>query len=757
MAIAEVTAVTIRPKGDSAIATLDLEASSGGGNTYFFGTEDNFPTEVVFTVTRVSNDIEGNPTTLVDLIYGTIIRRIPGTTDLNEVDNGADLDVEISLSEFIYLGDQDGGAGTSGVDVTVSFAAGWFDDGTNSAPAVTDLTCTNSSTRVYDLPLAMWLEPDLEYTYNGVTSPKLFVTQRDGRLKKPVVAVEFTATGSSTNVDIVSTMTDTVYEGSGFTVPAFQASLDLSGMDAGIVEIDAIIYPWVGPPFTISIDAEAYPSPNLTILKVVNDLANGFGISYAYVTSTGSDGSGIASATASAALALPFLTILAAGTAIKAFNLATYGRDEASGGVIRLGPNTWTHVDFSSVTTGAAPLLIEAIDPLNVLTTIYEDAGVSTQNSIPDKLKFKFINVSKNADSNVIFLDTGAGSGSENMITFESCNWNAAGTSNQYGAWLYRVGNVCSINCTGDRLDQFRVFATVNKTVVCIGSSGECINSAVYHAAGCFDPDARVGFRKIVATANKPASLGEIVAFTHFGQNRDAGDVFGIFGVVGLRGVALVGCIVEQWGGDTGPAVRINADGNTDATRNVICIQVTVAGARSNKGYNDIGLLAILKEILTAMCIELEWNSKSDLFPTIEARDGNFSIIYKNGDKYNVYVVASGNSDTYGDNNWIGQVPGRGDEIGTDASPFVVDFVDDQSFTGGNTGGGDYTPGILNELPLFNVNNLHYNTDLKGNKATHNSEMNAGAIFLSEPAPAVDGVVREIVRDIVKQIVAQIV
>ena len=362
------------------------------------------------TVTRQGFDAAGSAITFDEdvLLTKRVRQPYPNQATLTASD--------VALADFVYAGDTVAGV-------------------------------TNASTRAYPKPIALWLNHDLERATAATHTVRLAVAHAHARAGRPVAAVRFTVTddqGGSHSV-LVSAMSVVSYTASGLSVPHFAATLDLSGLAQGaLCTVDATIYPWVGEAFMVSTDADAYPSPNLTVLKLLNDRTGGYGTAYAYVdAATGDNGTGAVSETPATAAAAPFATIAAAASAVQSFNNATYGRNNASGGVIRLTEAAvHTHSSFSGVAVDDIPLVIEN-DPANSGKAVYQDAGSSTSNSIPDILKFSGITLRRNASGNVIFLDNAASSSPGNRaLVLSDCTFDDNGLGASWGAWIYKVARM---------------------------------------------------------------------------------------------------------------------------------------------------------------------------------------------------------------------------------------------------------------------------------------------------------------------------
>ena len=628
-------------------------------------------------VERSGFDASGSPVTVSEaLLLTTRVRQpLPNEAQLTASD--------VAMSDFVYAGD-----------------------------VVTGVT--NGSTKAYPKPQAMWLNHDCEHARAASHTVRLAVAHAHARSGRPVAAVRFTASDLAGNTSsvTVSSLSVISYAASGLSVPHFAADLNLSTLNAGeVVTVDAEIFPWVGEVFTLSTDADAYPSPNLTVLKVLNDFDDGFGTMYAYVDGVG--GSSAVNADPAAAEATPFASVPSAAAALQSFNAGTFGRANTSGGIIRLQPGVYTHATFSSVSVGEVPLVVEAADSAQVATTVYQDAGGSTSNGLPDKLKFRNLTLRRNATGNAIFLDNSATSGSSNMLVTEGCVWDDNGLGPSWGAWVYRVGRFWNIDCAGVDCAQTKTFSSVFKAAISIGSTGGSVQSGTYHAAGCRDLNGT--FEINAAASNRPASVGDFLGFSHVAQGTvsercvNFEDQF-----IGERGAAIVGCVLEQYAGTTGPCLYVSADGDVASIRNVVIQCNTVVGSRSNLAYQDTGTTRVDKTIHQRFCVHFNRNTKSDVFGGSGNLVGNWPVIHQVGTLANAALTASSNEDTPGIGSWLGEIAGLGDVHGTSVVPLEPDWADDRSFQGSATGNGLYLPGVATELPLVPAGAAPYSHDHLG-------------------------------------------
>lgn len=448
----------------------------------------------------------------------------------------------------------------------------------------------NSSSRPYPKPIAMWLNHDRDHAKGPTHRLRLAVAHAHAHAKegRPVTAVKFIASDGINQVEqIVSEMTATTFEASGLTVPHFAADIELAGLTQGeVLTLDAVIYPWVGEAFTISQNADSYPSPNLTTLRVLNDHTGEDGTAFAYVDAlAGSDSTGLASETATDAQLAPFATIPAAAAAIRALNATAFGRaNDTGGGIIRLVEGLHSFTPFKSHGSSVdVPLMIEAADPLKRSTTILTDGGASKFNGIPPMLKLRNITLRK-TEGSVVFLDNGANSAG-NLLVTEACVWDANNTS-AYSAWVYRVGRFFQVNCaigTGGDPRQGNFFSTESTMVTAVGCDS-CAGTITYQAAGC---SVLPEFTLRSATGSRPDMTGLFLGWNIFSNGTTSNPIISISGPIGPRGAAFVGNIVESWGASNNAAIRFNADGDASATQNVVIHHNTVVGERANLLYVD--------------------------------------------------------------------------------------------------------------------------------------------------------------------------
>ncbi|MEM1163124.1 MAG: hypothetical protein AAGJ28_19520, partial [Pseudomonadota bacterium] len=493
-------------------------------------------------VERPGFDASGQSTTVSDVL--TVMSRVREPAP----DEGTWNQSDVSLSDFVYADD--------------------------TTPGV-----TNNSARPYPKPQAVWLNHDLDTARTATYVARLAVAHAHARQRRPVAAVRFIATdGTNTVEHLVTDMSIITYSATGLSVPHFAGNLDFSALEAGaLITVDAEILPWVGPPFRISSDGDAYPSVNLTTLSVMNDSDGSYGTAYVYVdAAAGNDATALTSEDPAIAASSPYASLGAAVLSLNQYHAANFGRTGVSGGIIRLAPGIHTHQGFGWYGVDTVPLIIEAADPAQKAETIYQDAGATMSNGFPDKVKLRNLTLRRNATGSVIFLDNAAVAGTQNMFVTENCSWDSNGLGAPWNAWVYRVGRFWNINSDGEDLGQCKQFSTDFKACISLGSGAGSLQSFTYHAVGCRDLDAFLYDNILAGNVQVPG--GDFFGWNHMAQGVDGKRCLNVVREIDDRGFALVGNVIEHFGGLTGPAYSISADGVVLPVANVNVMANTVVG-----------------------------------------------------------------------------------------------------------------------------------------------------------------------------------
>ncbi len=549
----------------------------------------------------------------------------------------------------------------------------------------------NSSTRAYPKPVCCWLTPDRQIAESNSVTLRLAVAHMYARAGRPVAAVKFLITdGSTTLGQTISTMSTHSFSASGLTVPHFAQTFDTSGFAAGAaLTVDAVIYPWVGAAYQASVDGGAYPTINFTTLRVYTPPALR---PIAYVDPVnGSNTTGVASYDDAAAGANPFLTMNIAVQSITALT-----GTNAGGGIVNLRDGTHNFYPIKAH-AGTVTLPLRFVGE-SAAGTIIVDRQVSTASSLPQHTRFETLTLQRGGPANVIMLDNAAGLSSANTVVFDDVTLDTNGHG-AYAGFIYRTGRFWLISCTGNMTG---LVGSIKKEPQVIG----CANTgAGFNMIGSINS----GFSDAgLANAGRDTANGIFVGWNVMSAANTASTVANFALTVGAAGLAIIGNVIEDIDGATSPALWINADGNNNPAENVIVQCNTVAGQRVNILYNDTNAAA--KTGAARFNIFRSFNNKSDVFAANGTHVGNWSAIHHVGFRANAFIGGGDDgSTTFGTGNWVGEIGALGEEIGS-----VPDFTDDASASGTGLGGGDYTPGASNDLPVIPAGFSPYPVDQMG-------------------------------------------
>jgi hypothetical protein len=346
-------------------------------------------------VTRPGFDASGNATTYTDAVQLNGKLRNPWSAGGAQNTLTADTGV---LSQYVHAGD--------------TLPAG----------------VTNSSTRAYPTPQACWTQHDCFNVTDTTFTVNLVVTHAYARNGRPVAAVRIIATqGVTTREVLVSSLTFQSWAATGLGVDTYQATFTSADFTAGAeITVNAIVFPWVGPSYNLATQGNPAPNMKNTVLRCYRVTPV-----FAYISATGSDATGQASANAATAAGLPFLTINGALTTatrgIQAVNLATFGRNEVGGGVVRfpVGTSTIAKTGMNPIPVTTACVVYESINPADKATTIIENSAstAGTQN-VPGRVVFRNLTMRKNGDAVGLIRGAVATSG---VTAFVNCTFDRAG------------------------------------------------------------------------------------------------------------------------------------------------------------------------------------------------------------------------------------------------------------------------------------------------------------------------------------------
>ncbi|MFN3938085.1 MAG: hypothetical protein ACK4KW_10940 [Gemmobacter sp.] len=549
------------------------------------------------SVLRPGFDDAGQPITVTDVLRVTSEVRVPYNAGysmsgwpLQREADGDDAIARVALSDFVYEGD-----------------------------VVQDRT--NNSTRPYPDPQFVWLNPDHEICGNSLTL-RAFVAHWHARNGRPVAAVRFVVSDGSDSVELLVNATTFVsYAASGLGCPAFVGTLDVSGLANGALTVDAIVYPWVGPAYQLSVDGLTGDADMHARTQTAwkNPARR-----YAYVTSAGTSGGSTSTDPATAAAA-PFDTYANARAAL---NTANGGN--LSGCVIRFGPGSWTVPGGSAITTPDAPFLLEPIDPADRATTIIEPVNTSVPSTnLEGKLICRDLTLNRIAGTSTLWR---AGSSAEHVLVLERCLITNSGTGvreqfirGRLRWWL--------IDCeqTGDPMHVLAASAA-NKNhginvVGCAGLSGNLTTNLIASRPN--------GMTFANTDSNRIASsAGAVCAFNRIVKNSNSERITatGTFLNGNRRGIAIVGNLLV-WESGTQPFMGLFTDSGTRTPTNVVTQMNSVPfggdGGRVNFMYTATSDCLMEGQIRSS--IWPRWACKTDVFDSDASQIGGWPTAFHTG------------------------------------------------------------------------------------------------------------------------------
>lgn len=627
------------------------------------------------TVTRQGFDASGGAVSVNDTV--TLMKRVRQPYP-NQGSLTAD---SIALSDFVYAGD------------TIAGVA-------------------NNSTRTYPKPICCWLHGDHQIAAGPTFTARVAVAHMHARSGRPVAAVTFSVTdGVSTVTETVSAMSTITYTASGLTVPHFAAALDISGFAVGAeLTVDVTVYPWVGEAFDSATDASASPSINFCSLPVWKATASR---AYAYVNaSTGNDGAGVASGTEATAAASPFATLAAAVAAVRSWNNANLGYDDAGGAIVVLedGTHVFSSIRSAAGATTTGPLTVQGESRAGA---VLQDSGSNLTFSIPGGITFR--NMTFRMTGNYTFIDNG-GTGLAPVLC-EDVSFDVNGNPDFYEAWFYRIGRFYLIDCDANGALLARKYGGVKKEPNLVGCSGL---GWAYNMLGCRSAGFNTGS---LNDSGREAAAGSFIGWNCLTATNSGGtQVLHDDWAIGAEGFAMVGNVVEDVDGTTSPALQVMGDSSAVTATNVVIQCNTVVGQRSNLLYNDT--TNISRDGSVRFNVFSKFNTKTDVFAADGTAIGNWAAAYHVGYHSNAYLTAaSDGQSTFGAGHWIGEVG----ELGASLLP-TPDWTDDASADGSGLGGGDYTPGASSTLPTIPAGLAPYGHDLNGTALAGDGTDLSGAV-----------------------------
>ncbi len=724
--------------GNGVIARIRLEGLAGAiGGSYDLaklsgsGASPGWNRAKVYSATNTAREIA---------LTGKIVRRpFPSEALRIEQAVGGDLDIYAYLTEEWFVADT-----LASVSIAPGFYAG------SSASTLTGAALSNSSTRAYRLPQISWvgLEPWRRMTAAGLTVEAI-VDHHNARDGQPVPAVDFyvsragvTETATSNAMQLSNEIT------APFRPGVFRATVPLGTQAQGEGDLGAIVYPWVGTAAwdTNTADFPLFPcigTPRLYPVTIDSD--GSYAPAGAYVSHTGAQiGTPAIGLLTAQTPYVPgttpaFATIQALMNAARAFNSNAVNRarpHDDMAGVFAVIPSgtiigSWGTASLQSTTT---------YPPGTGYCGIRIEAGASrgntglTSNSRIHPSRFLFDGVG---------LFPGAAGGVTHIIS-DGGNTGAPVAQPTRAAAVYLVARNCIGTGNNDNANSpitragYRFFH--NNSFTSFGDDIIASNAAQFNglaqlhgctinnnanavAATCPSPSIIGCHLQTVQVISlglgaAPDVLGRMVHSTRIETDDDGAPTFTTASIaqnstagraIGVRGESWVNVLVRKTssilpagtlGDGSSPAFQISADfasGPTEqpAITNINMAYVSIAGARRNGPYQEVGAQRTLKELREIGIAAHQWNAKGDLFTgaggASGVRTGTFAFRHGNA---RFGCVGGDNSNTNLD-------PGPSSLLGDVLPPlstmnvgYANMWVNDTSLGGSNlyASPGDYTP-----------------------------------------------------------------
>lgn len=742
-ATGDITAVRIASAAahNGWVAEIDIDSLSTGG-TYAFGlgtNNDPSTAKAVFTVTSPGYDTSGNTTTISRTVYGTkwVRQAYPNQATADESTAGSTLTIRVSLSDFVYQADS---------SVSVAIASGLYTQGGTPTAAYSGAV-TNNSTLTMASPVGRWAWVGYERVAADFVLEAV-VFHRHSKNGQPLAMVRFTVTdGSHTETVDVTRMTVSTRSGAGSAaankVLVYAATIPISGFTQGaVLTANFSAYPWVGQSGQIltSNSGISPPDERLAPLQLLCDKNSTYGAAYAVVDATNghnSTASTWVTATQSAAEsnyasspANSYTTIGNAAQALKAYNNATYGRNEPGGGTILLtGNHSWPGTTPAS-TLGAQSTWM-TITRLSSVSRGTANINAGT-NAILNVQRVRVTDVTLSGSS------TGQikGNVSNDVLWVDDCNSSMTGTAPFYQWKLaYYTRNVFSAWSSSQKLGAYST--SKGPAGLIRGNAGP---TAVNHLGVVGEIYAIIGNYNVVGVwvlpgnaASEQVSENSIYAFNAFYGMSDTAQFTGTITWNMSSGVAIVQNVLERSTGNSSPIVTLWADGAAAASSNVILWHNTLIGNRTNIAYNDTGSTAYLHSLYSVRNnLFNNVNNKDDTFTGTPnaGRTGSWPVGYWVGGRGN-YAFASAGLE------WFGEFPVGLNSVYNGGTPGFVDNNANNydSIGGDGTGNGDYhLTASSSAFALVPSGGAVLPFDLEGTPRNDGGGGSAGAYEMNPPA-----------------------
>jgi hypothetical protein len=533
----------------------------------------------------------GSSTTVSRVLYGTKVLRLPypNTTIVDTTASGSDVIVRVALSEWIYPND---------TNLKVDVLSGTYVASSISNNLVTNFTVSNISTQAYARVVANWSWPDKSLITG--TSYKLRATafHRHGTGGNPVPLVRFFLTDGATTNSIDATAVVKSELPDAVQVLEYTGNVSTAGLNDGAVTAHFHAYPTIGTVSEILATTDGVNATGPLYAPQSYYLVKSGTIpgSVAVVSPSGVDASGAVVSIGGFSTNSPpsaYLTIAKAASAISAYNLANFSRNDNALSIIYLqsGAYAWSGASPPAGYGSTANYWLTITPYPGIAQSAVSISSTTGNSATGKKLLFKNINFSL---SSALVID-----GASEMAWFDQCTINHTGTSGAQFFGGTGTGMWYMTDCTVTALPQgLRPFSTQNMPLAITRGNG------LSDFAGGFVPYTALGNKRTnsvsytntmqlfteITGSTAPTPEGYIVAYNKLlGLDVSANNAISLRKTAAqLHGMVFAQNIVEAQMSSSGPLGLLAGDSHTASPLvNSIFIYNTLVGQRFNWFYND--------------------------------------------------------------------------------------------------------------------------------------------------------------------------
>lgn len=543
---------------------------------------------------------------------------------------------------------------------------------------------TNNSTEISPKPICNWVMADRALVGNSLRL-ELVAFHRNARFREQVACVEFIAS-DGTNTVTAKVSVSSILGGAGDVLPVigYTATLDISTLSAGLITVNAKVYPFVGAAASIADSSTSSVAREFSPRYYRKDAALAASPVLVYVNaSTGNDTTGAVSTNAATAEAAPCLTV---GGAI---NRAIAVNGSLDGVVIRCMAGTHTLSSSAIVATRAQTSgeLVITRDPNATKAGVVLQFGTAAfrprLGAAGGWLRFRGVTLQRTGT-----LTFNGEASSALLLTFEDIaydggNHSATLYSNSDGRWLGVVATNPGANTFSAATREHRLIRGLDIT-----------------GSGAVEDWLIVGSRFINPTGGLTrgtrSQSGAIHAFNRVQGMSPTNGWVSIGASADVVGYGLVQNILEYLSATSAAIVRISADDATGSTTHVVMHHNTIIGfndrGRCNLFYDD-GATPRTNELMSLVGnIHCQLNHKGDVFISDGTRVGNWAFLYGVGcrGEFSMFVDAQGEG--LG-GSFAQAYPGLRALPGTSTTrndPLFVDYKGTVSNSVAGAGGGNY-------------------------------------------------------------------